>query len=87
MVYGIYREEEIRMLSHGEIVVGDDGNTKRIVYRRHFMKYDYIPMEQVARIESGDVFLRIKLKDGKVWLAICQVWKCSYESFGTRILL
>ena len=66
MVYGIYREEEVRMLSHGEIVVGDDGKTKRIVYRRHFMKYDYIPMEQVACIESGDGFLRIELKDGNV---------------------
>ena len=38
MVYGIYREEEVRMLSHGEIVVGDAVKTKRIVYRRHFMK-------------------------------------------------
>ena len=66
MVYGIYREEEVRMLSHGEIVVGDDGKTKRIVYRRHFMKYDYIPMEQIACIESGDGFLRIELKDGNV---------------------
>ena len=66
MVYGIYREEEVRMLSHGEIVVGDDGKTKRIVYRRHFMKYYYIPMEQVACIESGDGFLRIELKDGNV---------------------
>ena len=66
MIYGIYREEEVDMLSHGEIVVGDDGKTKRIVYRRHFMKYDYIPMEQVACIESGDGFLRIELKDGNV---------------------
>ena len=66
MVYGIYREEEVRMLSHGEIVVGGDGEKKRIVYRRHFMKYDYIPMEQVACIESGDGFLRIELKDGNV---------------------
>ena len=66
MVYGIYREEEVRMLSHGEIVVGEDGKTKRIVYRRHFMKYDYIPMEQIACIESGDGVLRIELKDGNV---------------------
>ena len=66
MVYGIYREEEVRMLSHGEIIVGGDGKMKRIVYRRHFMKYDYIPMKQVACIESGDGFLRIKLKDGNV---------------------
>ena len=87
MVYGIYREEGVDMRSHGEIVVGEDGKTKRMVYCRHFMKYDYIPMEQVACIESGDGFLRIKLKDCKVWFAICQVWKCSYESFGTRILL
>ena len=76
MVYGIYREEEVRMLSHGEIVVGDDGEKKRVVYRRHFMKYDYIPMEQVACIESGDEFLRIELKDGNV--------KCGwqYAKFG-----
>ena len=66
MVYGIYREEEVKMHSHGEIVFGDDGEKKRIVYCRHFMKYDYIPMEQVACIESGDGFLRIKLKDGNV---------------------
>ena len=66
MVYGIYREEEVRMLSHGEIVVGDDGEKKRIVHHRHFMKYDYIPMEQVACIESGDGFLRIELKDDSV---------------------
>ena len=66
MVYGIYREEEVRMLSHGEIVVGEDGKTKRIVYRRHFMKYDYIPMEQIACIESGDGVLHIELKDGNV---------------------
>ena len=66
MVYGIYREEEVKMHSHGEIVVGDDGKTKRIVYRRHFMKYDYIAMEQIACIESGDGVLRIELKDGNV---------------------
>ena len=64
MVYGIYREEEVNMRSHGEIVFGDDGEKKRIVYCRHFMKYDYIPMKQIACIESGDGFLRIKLKDG-----------------------
>ena len=66
MVYGIYREEEVKMHSHGEIVVGDDGEKKRVVYRRHFMKYDYIPMEQIACIESGDGVLRIELKDGNV---------------------
>ena len=76
MVYGIYREEEIRMLSHGEIVVGDDGKTKRIVYRRHFMKYDYIPMEQVACIESGDGVLRIELKDGN------EKYGWQYAKFG-----
>ena len=64
MIYGIYREEEVNMHSHGEIVFGDDGEKKRIVYCRHFMKYDYIPMEQVACIESGDGVLRIELKDG-----------------------
>lgn len=63
MVYGIYREEEVDMRSHGEIVFGDDGEKKRIVYHRHFMKYDYISMKQIACIESGDGFLRIELKD------------------------
>ena len=76
MVYGIYREEEIRMLSHGEIVVGDDGKTKRIVYRRHFMKYDYIPMEQIACIEIGDEVLRIELKDGN------EKYGWQYAKFG-----
>ena len=76
MVYGIYREEEVRMLSHGEIVVGDDGKTKRIVYRRHFMKYDYIPMEQIACIESGDGVLRIELKDGN------EKYGWQYAKFG-----
>ena len=76
MVYGTYREEEVRMLSHGEIVVGDDGKTKRIVYRRHFMKYDYIPMEQVACIESGDEVLRIELKDGN------EKYGWQYAKFG-----
>ena len=66
MVYGIYREEEVRMLSHGEIIVSDDGEKKRIVHHRHFMKFDYIDMKQIACIESGDGFLRIKLKDGNV---------------------
>ena len=66
MVYGIYREEEVNMHSHGEIVFGDDGEKKRIVHHRHFMKFDYIDMKQIACIESGDGFLRIKLKDGNV---------------------
>ena len=66
MVYGIYREEEVKMHSRGEIVVGEDGEKKRIVHHRYFMKYDYIPMKQIACIESGDGFLRIKLKDGNV---------------------
>ena len=76
MVYGIYREEEVKMHSHGEIVVGDDGEKKRVVYRRHFMKYDYIPMEQVACIESGDGFLRIELKDGN------EKYGWQYAKFG-----
>ena len=76
MVYGIYREEEVNMHSHGEIVFGDDGEKKRIVYCRHFMKYDYIPMEQVACIESGDGFLRIELKDGN------KKYDWQYAKFG-----
>ena len=66
MVYGIYREEEVDMRSRGEIVVRDNGEKKRFVHHKHFMKYDYIPMEQIACIESGDGFLRIELKDGNV---------------------
>ena len=66
MVYGIYREEEVRMISHGEIVVRANGEKKRFVHHRHFMKYDYIPMEQIACIESGDGVLHIELKDGNV---------------------
>ena len=64
MVYGIYREEEVNTISRGEIVVGDDGEKKRIVHHRHYMKYDYIAMEQIECIENGDVFLTIELKDG-----------------------
>lgn len=66
MVYGIYREEEVRTLSRGEIVVGDDGKKKMVLYRRHFIKFDYIPMEQIACIHSGDGTLHIKLNDGNV---------------------
>ena len=66
MIYGIYREEEVNMHSHGEIVVRANGEKKRFVHHRHFMKYDYIPMKQIACIESGDGFLRIELKDGNV---------------------
>lgn len=76
MVYGIYREEEVDMRSRGEIVFGDDGEKKRIVYCRYFMKYDYIPMEQVACIESGDGFLRIELKDGN------KKYDWQYAKFG-----
>ena len=72
----IYREEEVRMLSHGEIIVSDDGEKKRIVHHRHFMKFDYIPMEQIACIKSGDGVLRIELKDGNVKYG----WK--YAKFG-----
>lgn len=66
MVYGIYREEEVKMHSRGEVVVDEYGEKKRIVHHKDFMKFDYIPMEQIACIESGDGFLRIKLKDGNV---------------------
>ena len=76
MVYGIYREEEVNTISRGEIVVGDDGEKKRIVHHRYFMKFDYIPMEQVACIESGDGFLRIELKDGN------KKYNWEYAKFG-----
>ena len=77
MVYGIYREEEVNMHSRGEIVVGDDGEKKRIVHHRHYMKYDYIAMEQIECIENGDVFLTIELKDGNAKYS----WE--YAKFGT----
>ena len=76
MVYGIYREEEVNTISRGEIVVGDDGEKKRIVHHRHYMKYDYIAMEQIECIYNGDTFLRIEQKDGNVKYS----WE--YAKFG-----
>ena len=76
MVYGIYREEEVNTISRGEIVVGDDGEKKRIVHHRHYMKYDYIAMEQIECIYNGDTFLRIELKDGNV------MYSWEYAKFG-----
>ena len=77
MVYGIYREEEVNTISRGEIIVGDDGEKKRIVHHRHYMKYDYIAMEQIDCIYNGDTFLRIELKDGTAKYS----WE--YAKFGT----
>ena len=76
MVYGIYREEEVDMRSRGEIVVRANGEKKRFVHHKHFMKYDYIPMERVACIESGDGVLRIELKDGN------EKYGWQYAKFG-----
>ena len=76
MVYGIYREDEVNTISRGEIVVGDDGEKKRIVHHRHYMKYDYIAMEQISCIYNGDTFLRIELKDGNAKYS----WE--YAKFG-----
>lgn len=76
MVYGIYREEEVNTISRGEIVVGDDGEKKRIVHHRHYMKYDYIAMEQIECIYNGDTFLNIELKDGNAKYS----WE--YAKFG-----
>ena len=64
MAYSIYWEEEVHMCPRGEIVVGDDGEKKRVLYRRHFMKFNYIPVSQIVCISSGDGELCIKLKDG-----------------------
>ena len=64
MVYGIYREEEVNTISRGEIVVGDDGEKKRVLYRKHFLKFNYIPMSQIVSIYSGNEELCIELKDG-----------------------
>lgn len=64
MAYSVYWEEEIHMLPRGEIVVADDGEKKQVLYRKHFMKFNYIPMSQIIGISSGGGALRIELKDG-----------------------
>lgn len=64
MAYSVYWEEEVYMRPRGEIVVGDDGEKKRVLYRRHFMKFNYIPTSQIVGISHGDGELRIELKDG-----------------------
>ena len=64
MAYSVYWEEEVHMSPRGEIVVGDDGEKKRILYRKHFMKFNYIPMSQIMCISHGDEKLCIELKDG-----------------------
>ena len=63
MAYSVYWEEEVHMSPHGEIVV-DDGEKKRVLYRKHFMKFNYIPMSQIVSIYSGNEELCIELKDG-----------------------
>ena len=64
MAYSVYWEEEVHMCPRGEIVVGDDGEKKRVIYRRHFMKFNYIPMSQIEGISNGDGELCIELNDG-----------------------
>ena len=64
MAYSVYWEEEVHMSPRGEIVVGDDGEKKRVLYRRHFLKFNYIPISQIVCISSGDGELRIELRDG-----------------------
>ena len=76
MIYGIYREEEVHIRPRGEIVVGDDGEKKRVLYRRHFLKFNYIPISQIACISSGDGELRIELKDGN------EKCRLDYVKFG-----
>ena len=76
MLYSVYWEEEVHMSPRGEIVVGDDGEQKRVLYRKHFMKFNYIPMSQIMCISHGDGKLCIELKDGST--------KCNinYVKFG-----
>lgn len=62
--YSVYWEEEVHMSPRGEIVVGDDGEKKRVLYRKHFMKFNYIPMKQIIGISHSDEKLCIELKDG-----------------------
>lgn len=64
MSYSVYWEEEVHMSSRGEIVIGDDGEKKRILYHKHFMKFNYIPMKQIICISHSDRKLSIDLKDG-----------------------
>lgn len=63
MSYSVYWEEEVHMSPRGEIVV-DDGEKKRVLYRKHFMKFNYIPMSQIEGISYGNGKLCIELKDG-----------------------
>ena len=68
MAYSIYWEEEVHICPRGEIVVGDDGEKKRVLYRKHFLKFNYIPMSQIACISHGNGKLCIELKDGSIWI-------------------
>ena len=76
MAYSVYWEEEVHIRPRGEIIVGDDGEKKRVLYRKHFMKFNYIPMSQIMCISHGDGKLCIELKDGST--------KCNinYVKFG-----
>ena len=76
MAYSVYWEEEVHICPRGEIVVGDDGEKKRVLYRRHFLKFNYIPISQIACISSGDGELRIELKDGN------EKCRLDYVKFG-----
>lgn len=62
--YSVYWEEQVHMRPRGEIVIGDDGEKKRVLYRKHFMKFNYIPMSQIMCISHSDEKLSIELKDG-----------------------
>lgn len=64
MAYSVYWEEEVHMRPRGEIVVGDDGEKKRVLYRKHFLKFNYIHISQIVSIYSGNEKLCIELKDG-----------------------
>ena len=64
MAYSVYWEEKVHMSTRGEIVIGDDGEKKRILYRTHFIKFNYIHTSQIVGISHGDGELRIELKDG-----------------------
>ena len=76
MAYSVYWEEEVHICPRGEIVVGDDGEKKRVLYRRHFLKLNYIPISQILCISSGDGELRIELKDGS------EKCRLDYVKFG-----
>lgn len=91
MTYSVYWEEEVHMSPRGEIV-DDDDEKKRVLYRKHFMKFNYISMSQIIGISHGGGKLCIELKDGtrkcnidyvkfgNMPMSFSELKKCCYET-------